>query len=155
VQSIDAQIPPPAGDLNSPVAEATGRGRFVGLCVDVGGSRDLEYPDSLSSNLDFLTGDLHAQADGEKAIDSTGTEDYADSAYYFIDAPKATPFVHSWGRVDHSSASPPGQISFCRWHVLGGEIDFQKRFLFTRELTHHDPANIAYQHSVAFLYMQP
>jgi hypothetical protein len=109
---------------------------------------------SFSSSLDFLTGDLHATADGELAINSTGTEDDGDSSYYFMDAPKATPFLESWGRVEDTTANPPGQISFCRWHVLGGEIDFQQDFLFTRELTHHDPVNINYQHTVAFLYLQ-
>jgi hypothetical protein len=149
LQLNDSASPP--ARLEQTVADAIGRGRFVGLCADVAGRQD---PNRLgSTDLDMMQGDFHAMADGRKAIDSTGTEDYADSAYYFKDSPKGSAWAQNWARVDDSSKMPPGQVSFCRWHVLGEEVDFQRSFHAVHEVSQHDPSIVSRHHTVAFLYL--
>jgi len=103
--------------------------------------------------LDLLQGDFHASADGQPALDSTGTEDYADNAFYFRESPKGTPFAQNWGRTDDASATPQGRVSFCRWQILGSEIDFQREFKLTRELSQGDTSVVDLQHTVAYLYL--
>jgi len=151
VQLNDAAIPP--AQLEQTFADVTSRGRFVGVCADLGGHRDAMLV-SISTSLDLLQGDFRATADGRQVIDSTGTEDYADSAFYFRDSPKASPFAQNWGRVDDTSMKPPGQVSFCRWHVLGGEIDFQRSFHAIREVSQHDLSVIESHHTLAFFYLE-
>jgi Protein of unknown function (DUF2961) len=151
LQLNDSASPP--AQLEQTVADAVGRGRFVGLCADVGGRHDPQLIGS--TDLDLMQGDFHAMADGRKAIDSTGTEDYADSAYYFKDSPKGSTWAQNWGRIEDSSKTPPGQVSFCRWHVLGAEIDFQRSFHAVHEVSQHDTSIVLRHHTVAFFYLPP
>jgi hypothetical protein len=142
----------PTTQLEQTVAEATGRGRYVGVCADLGGHVDSAIG-PLATSLDLLQGDFRATADGMRALDGTGTEDYADNALYFKDAPQATPFASSWARTDDSSLRPPGQVSFCRWQVLGGEIDFQQSLKVIREASQSDTSIVERHHTLAFLYL--
>lgn len=150
VQVNDAPLP--TSQLEQPVATVSGQGRFVGVCGDLGGHGDNGVT-GVSSNLDMMQGDFRALADGRKVIDSTGTEDYADSAYYFRDSPKATPFAQNWGRVDDNNAKPPGQVSFCRWQVLGSEIDFQHEFKAIHEMSQYNTSIVERHHTAAYLYL--
>jgi hypothetical protein len=150
VQDDDAAVPPT--QLEQTVAEATGRGRYVGVCADLGGHPDAAYG-AVAGNLDFLQGDFRATVDGLRALDGTGTDDYADNALYFNDAPQATPFAQVWARIDDSSLRPPGQVSFCRWQVLGDELDFQQDFKVIREAAQNDVSIVERHHTVAFLYL--
>jgi hypothetical protein len=152
VQVADAAIPP--AQLEQTLADVTGRGRFIGVCVDLGGHHDPALVGVMTSSLDVLQGDFRATADGRRVIDSTGTEDYADSAFYFRDSPKASPFAQNWARVDDVSMKPSGQISFCRWQVLGSEVDFQRSFHAVHEVSQHDLSLIDLHHSLAFLYVE-
>lgn len=149
VQLNEAAMPPP--QLEQTVADAVGRGRYVGLCAELAGRED---PALLGGTaLDMLQGDFRAMADGRVAIDGTGTEDYADSAFYFQDSPKGSPFAQNWGRVEDASKMPPGQVSFCRWQVLGSEIDFQRSFHALHEVSQKDPAIVQRHRTIAFLYL--
>jgi Protein of unknown function (DUF2961) len=73
---------------------------------------------------------VRAEVDGAPALDGTGTEEYADDVFYFTDAPQVGPFVEAWGRVSDSQ-SGKGEASFCRWHVLGTELEFQSSLRLT------------------------
>lgn len=150
VQRRDVSIPALA--LEVTVAEATGRGRYVGMCADVACHADLNLLD-LAAPLNCLEGDFRATADGRSALDGTGAEDYPDNAFYFLDSPKATPFAQAWGKISDDWAFPAGQVSYCRWQVLGTEIDFESKFVLTHELSQIDPALAALHRTVAFLYM--
>ena len=150
VQANTVQQPPER--LEQTLAEAKGRGRFVGVCGDLGGHRDPTLAGV--SNFDMMQGDFRGVADGQRVVESTGTEDYADNAFFFRDSPKATPFAQNWARVDSSAARPPAQISFCRWQILGSEIDFQQDFRLIRELAQRDPTIVDRHHTVAFLYLE-
>lgn len=149
VQRHDVSIP--ALELEVIVAQAAGRGRYVGMCADVAGHPDWYLLD-LASPLNFLEGDFRAQADGRSALDGTGAEDYPDNSFYFHDSPRATPFAQAWGRISEDFASL-GQVSYCRWQVLGTEIDFDTSFVLTHELSQRDPALAALHRTVAFLYL--
>lgn len=140
--------------LDQTIAEALGRGRFVGVCADLGGRHDTKVIGAPTSGLGLLQGDFRMMADDRFVIHSPGTEDYADSAYYFLDSPKSSPFAQNWGRVDDAAADPPGQISFCRWQVLGAEFDFQRSFRAVREVSQYDPAIVSRHRTVAFLYLE-
>jgi hypothetical protein len=99
-----------------------------------------------------LEGDVRAMVDGKRALDGTGTEDYPDNSFYFRDTPKATPFAQNWNLVDSASSAPPGGVSFCRWQVLGNEVDFQSELRLTREIGIGDPSIVLLNRTIAFLY---
>jgi hypothetical protein len=150
VQDNDVALP--TTQLEQTVAQVSGRGRFVGVCADLAGHPDPALT-ALSTNLDLLQGDFRATADGRRALDGTGTDDYADDAFYFHDSPHSTPFAQNWGRIDDASTTPPGQVSFCRWQILGSEIDFQQDFKLVHEISQYDPAIVERHHTLAFLYL--
>ena len=139
----------PAAKLETVFAQASRRGRFVGLCADLAGHADPSVFSSLPLHL--LEGDIRAIADDKRVLDGTGTEDYPDNSFYFLDSPKATPFAQSWAVSPFAQA--PGQASFCRWQVLGSELDFQSSFKGTFEIAHHDTAVVDLHRTVAFLYL--
>ena len=148
-----SQAMSPTSDRTRSVARASGRGRLVGLCANLSGHADEAYG-WLAGPFNFLEGDLQARVDGRLALDGTGTEDYPDSAFYFVDAPHATPFAQSWSvglRPDQSSS---GRASFCRWHVRGTELDFESDLEVTFELGSGDPSVIELHRTIAFLYLR-
>jgi len=147
------QAPQPATQLEQTFAQAERRGRYVGMCADVAGRPDPNI--LLSAPLHLLEGDVRATADGELALDGTGAEDYPDNAFYFLDSPKATAFAQNWG-VSGGIISLPttvGTASFCRWQVLGNELDFQSSFKGTFEISQHNTAIVDLHRTVAFLYL--
>ncbi|HET6340526.1 MAG TPA: DUF2961 domain-containing protein [Polyangiales bacterium] len=148
------EAPLPAMQLDQPVARASGRGRFIGMCADLEGRADSSLGLFGTSPLNFLEGDVRAMVDGQLALDGTGTEDYPDNAFYFRDTPKATPFSQSWDLVNNASSTPPGQVSFCRWQVLGSEVDFQSDFSATHELAIGDASIVDLHRTIAFLYLE-
>ncbi|MEY4577218.1 MAG: hypothetical protein RL701_1921, partial [Pseudomonadota bacterium] len=147
------QVALPASELEQTIADVSGRGRFVGVCVDAAGHSDPNLALTGSAPLNFLEGDFRATVDGKLALDSTGADEYADGAFYFLESPHATPFAQSWSVVSRVAAQPPGQASFCRWQVLGNEVDFQTGFKATIELSQHDPSLVDLYRSVAYLYV--
>lgn len=149
VQASDAVLPTQA--LERTIVSAQGRGRLVGICADLAGHADAALG-VFQSALNLLEADVRATADGSLALDTTGTEDYADNAFYFAEAPYATPFAQSWGLVNDVWRTPPGQVSFCRWHVLGSELDFRAALSVNFELGSRNPSTVDKQHALAFLY---
>ena len=147
------QLPLPAAELEQVFVEASGRGRFIGLCADLAGHADASMLGS--QPLHLLEGDIRASVDEALALDGTGTEDYPDNAFYFLDTPKATPFAQSWGVVSNLLTQPSGQASFCRWQVLGTELDFQSSFRGTFEIAQHNTAIVELHRTLAFLYLEP
>jgi hypothetical protein len=151
VQRSEAMLP--AEQVERSVAQASGRGRYIGLCADLAGHQDNTLGLG-SAPLNFLEGDFRASVDGQLALDGTGTEDYPDNAFYFRDSPRATPFAQNWGLVSDVSMRPPGQVSFCRWQVLGNEVDFESSFNATFEMSQHDASNVELHRTMAFLYLE-
>ncbi|MFI5307853.1 MAG: DUF2961 domain-containing protein [Polyangiales bacterium] len=132
--------------------DITGTGRLVGVCAYVAGHAD-PSGGVQSDPLNCLEGDVRAEVDGALALDGTGTEEYADDVFYFTDAPQVGPFVEAWGRVSDSQ-SGQGEASFCRWHVLGTELDFHSSLRETFELGGAaNPSIVDRFRTVAFLYL--
>jgi hypothetical protein len=103
--------------------------------------------------LNLLEGDVEARIDGADALWGTGTEEYADDVFYFADAPLGTPFVQAWGRVDDVLQSVNGEVSMCRFHVLGTELDFHDALALDFELGGAgNPQIVDRIRTVAFLY---
>jgi Protein of unknown function (DUF2961) len=142
----------PAMEIDQPVAEASGRGRYVGMCTDLEGKPDNSLGIFGTAPLNFLEGDVRAMVDGKRALDGTGTEDYPDNSFYFRDTPKATPFAQNWNLIDSASSSPAGAVSFCRWQVFGNEVDFQSELRLTREIGIGDPSIALLSRTIAYLY---
>jgi hypothetical protein len=143
----------PTSDATRVAVSARGRGRLVGVCTEVVGHPDpaagIQY-----SPLNLLEGDPRIVVDGNLALNGTGSEEYADDVFYFVDAPHANAFVQAWGKVEDTSQTPPGRASFCRWHVLGTELDFEQSLEMTFELGGSQNPSIVDRHkSVAYLYM--
>jgi hypothetical protein len=134
-------------------AAIEGRGRLVGLCGLVEGLPD-EQGGFQYDALNLLEGDVQVRIDGRLALDGTGTEEYADDVFYFLDAPHGGPFVQAWGLVNDLLQFPPGQANFCRWHVLGTELDFESSLTLSFELGGAANPEIVTRHrSVAFFYL--
>jgi hypothetical protein len=133
--------------------EASGRGRLVGLCALFEGRDDPEGGIQ-SHPLNLLEGDVRITIDGALALDGTGSEEYADDIFYFTDAPQGRAFTQAWGLVSDAALSPTGQANFCRWHVLGTELDFHDSIDVTFELGGAgNPLVVRRHHTVAFLYL--
>jgi hypothetical protein len=130
---------------------AVGRGRLVGLCNEVQGHPDpaagIQY-----DALNLLEGDVRAVIDERLALNGTGSEETADDVFYFLNAPYGNAFAQVWG-VQNDAQRPPGRASFCSWHVLGRELDFQESLELTFELGGAANPSIVERHkSVAYLY---
>jgi hypothetical protein len=133
-------------------ATATGRGRLVGVCAYVTGHAD-PAAGLQSDPLNYLEGDVRVEVDGALALNGTGTEEYADDVFYFTDAPQTSPFVQAWGRV-RDTQTGKGEASFCRWHVLGTELDFHSSLQSTFELGGAaNPSIVDRFLTVSFLYL--
>lgn len=149
------EAPIPLTQIEQSIASAETRGRYVGTCADLTGRSESSVLGSTQSDpMDLARGDVRVMVDGELALQSTATDHYADNAIYFADSPKSTPFAQTWGRVQNASADPPGQISFCRWHVLGNEIDFKRSLAVSREAAQRDTSIVSLHRTVAYLYLQ-
>jgi hypothetical protein len=129
----------------------SGPGRLVGVCAMLEGHA-LPSGDLGSGPLNFLEGDESLFVDGHLAAHGTGTEDYFDSAFYFLDGPYATPFAQGWGVATDTAAPPHGRASACRWHVLGDAIDFTNDVQQTLEIGPGDPSLLDRYRTVAFVY---
>jgi hypothetical protein len=142
----------PTQDAERVAVSATGRGRLVGLCNEIQGHADpaagIQY-----DQLNLLEGDLRGVIDGKLALNGTGSEETADDVFYFLDAPYANAFAQTWG-IQNERNRPPGRASFCSWHVLGRELDFEKSLELTYELGGAGNPSIVERHkSVAYLYL--
>lgn len=148
-----AQATLPITQIAQTVAQANSRGRLVGMCADLGHTERSVVGESYADPLNVLSGDVRATSDGQIVLDSISTDSYADNAFYFNDSPKSTPFAQNWNRVRSSAAQPPGQVSFCRWHVLGNEIDFETELKLTRNAARKDLSIVELHRTVACLYL--
>jgi Protein of unknown function (DUF2961) len=88
-------------------------------------------PGAQSDQLDFVEGDVHARVDGIQALDGTSTEAYADDVLSYATTPHASPFAQTWALEISGTA---GHVSFCRWHVLGNELEFDASLSLSFEL---------------------
>jgi hypothetical protein len=142
----------PTQAMRHVAVDATGRGRLAGVCNYIQGHADPDLFLIGPDQLNVLEGDVTATIDGAPALDGTGTEEYADDVYYFLDAPHANAFVHAWGVVNRVGR-PPGSASSCRWHVLGTELDFASSLELAFELGGSgNPGVVERLRTVAFLY---
>jgi hypothetical protein len=146
----------PADQSHHVAAAIEGRGRLVGLCGLVEGQPDALTASYQYDPLNLLEGDVQVRVDGRLALDGTGTEEYADDVFYFVDAPHAGPFVQAWGLVNDLARFPPGQANFCRWHVLGTELDFESSLELSFELGGvANPWTVTRHRTLAFFYLSP
>jgi hypothetical protein len=145
----------PSDAVEHVAVQATGRGRLAGVCAYLQGRPD-ETAEFQADPLNLLEGDVRATIDGALALDGTGSEEYADDIFYFQDAPQANAFVQAWGIVNEPARTPIGEASFCRWHVLGTELDFASAIELRFERGGEINRRIADLHrTVAYLYLPP
>lgn len=135
-----------------PLLRVEGRGRWVGTCAMMEGHA-ISGLDPLADPLNFLEGDERVTIDGRLAIQGTGTEDYFDSAFYFLGGPRATPFAMSWGVSEDRSTQPRrGRATACRFHLGNDVIDFANGIEGTLEIGNGDPSLLDRYRTVAFFY---
>ncbi|HKP57990.1 MAG TPA: DUF2961 domain-containing protein [Polyangiales bacterium] len=148
---LHAQLRETRGPSDEPehvALDAAGRGRVVGVCVHVQGHPDPGFGQQ-ADPLNVLEGDVRATIDRKPALDGTGSEEYADDAFYFRDTPHGNAFAQVWGVGD-------GKASFCRWHVLGGELDFARSIRIGFERGGAGNPGVADLHrTVAWYYLTP
>ncbi|HKU43889.1 MAG TPA: DUF2961 domain-containing protein, partial [Polyangiales bacterium] len=91
------------------VASASGRGRLVGVCMQLEG--------------DPLRSVVHAEIDGRRALSDTPIADYADLDDELDGTSAGAVFAQAWGM---RPGALTGRLNLCRWHVLGSEVDFDR-----------------------------
>jgi hypothetical protein len=141
----------PVLELTHHAASASGPGRLVGLCVHAEGHGDPSWG-LFSDPMNFLEGDVNATLDGTPALDGTGTEDYADNAFYFTDSPQASAFAQAWG-LGQDPLGITGQVDFCHWHVFGTELSFDDSLDLSLEIGQNNADVLNRMRSVAYLYL--
>ena len=159
----DAPPPPGAGRLHAqvndtdatgpaphPLADITGRGRLVGTCLYLEGHAGADAG-IFASPFNFLEGDEMGAVDGT-AITGTGTEDYLDGAFYFEEGEFVTPWAQVWGIASDGDG---GEVSACRWHVLGDAIDFESSLTSALEIGPGEPEMRDRYRSITWLYLPP
>ncbi|MBI2388358.1 MAG: DUF2961 domain-containing protein [Deltaproteobacteria bacterium] len=143
-------LAPATGD--HPLVHVTGPGRWVGACAMLEGHA-MSGSDISVEGLNFLEGDEKVSLDGVLALPGTGTEDYFDSAFYFLGGDRATPFAGWWGVNEDRSKTPwSGRATACRWHVLNDAIDFAAKLDADLEIGPGDPTLLDRYRTVAFVY---
>ena len=104
------------------IAEATGRGQYVGAAVTLLGE----------ASLDYLEGDERVVVDGTDTLQGTGTEDYFDGAWFFKNGQYATMFAGA-----PLLAAGKSQVAAYRWQIADC-VPFRKSLKVTLE---HGPQN--------------
>lgn len=129
--------------------DVQGSGRLAGVCARVTGHGELLY--GLNYDLmNFLEGDVRADVDGVRAIDGTGTAEFADDAFYFEDAPLGTAFSQA-GAIQRSLTR--ASASLCRWQTFGTELDFQSSLNVGFELGgSSNPSTVERIDTIAYVY---
>jgi hypothetical protein len=134
-----------------PLAEVTGRGKFVGTCLMMSGHGASEFEAIyLDDPLNFLEGDDLFQIDGLD-LRGTGTEDMFDNCFYFSNGAISTPFSQVWNIVRDASTLQ-GSVSTCRWFVLTTALDFQSSFSAAIEIGPGRPDLLDDYRSISFVY---
>jgi hypothetical protein len=144
------------GDIWPPVEnpldlfDAVGPGRLVGTCLAMDG-KGMESLGGFSLGHNYLEGDETIVVDGT-TLQGTGTEDYFDSSFYFLEGSFGTAFAQGWGYREDTKVFPPiGQVSTCRWHLFHDAIDFSESIDFDLEVGPGDPDLLArYQSSIYY-----
>jgi len=134
-----------------PLFSTTGPGRWLGTCALLEGHAT-SGSDALVGGLNFLEGDERVKLDGRTLL-GTGTEDYFDSAFYFIGGARSSPFAAWWGvREDRTTMPWKGRATACRWHVLNDAIDFNSSIEASLEIGNGDPSLLDRYRTVAYFY---
>jgi len=133
-----------------PIASATGPGRLAGTCLMLAGHA-LDGDGALSGPFNFLEGDETLVLDG-RTLAGTGTEDYLNGAFYFLDGPFSTPFARVWG-ITEDDAAGTGRVTACRWHVLGDVLDFDSAMSLELEVGPAEPSLLDRYVTIAWLYL--
>jgi hypothetical protein len=121
------------------ILETTGVGQYVGCALNVDGATDFS----------FLEGDEEIYVDGETepSLHGTGTEDYFNGAYYFVDGVFHLP----WHGLTVKEWTDKKRISAYRFHFID-YIPFRSSFWMTLEHGARNDAPGLHYSSVAFWY---
>lgn len=144
------EAPIPSGS-RFPVATISGRGKYVGTFMFLEGGVDPEF--IVADPFNFLEGDEFGVVDGELSIPGTGTEDYFNGGFYFLEGPYDSPF----GGINYKGTGPDGstgKVSVYRWHVLADEINFRESFSLEFEYGADRPSVANRYASVAYYYLR-
>ena len=132
------------------VADLHGRGKYVGTLMFVQGRADSEG--ATPSPFNFLEGDDRIIVDGV-ASKGTGTEEFFDGGWYFIDGRYDRPFSALIAKTS-DDATGLGAVSVLRWNVLANAIPFQDSFRLDFEYGANRPETAISYASVAFYYLR-
>ena len=137
---------PIAVDTLYPFFDQTGRGKLVGTFMYLEGLPGI--------GLEFLEGDEIVEVDGQEVILGTGTEDYFNGGWYFLDGE----YDYAFGGVAHwfgGSGDAAGSVSIYRWHLLTDEVNFGESIDFDFEYGANKTDTVGRYSSVAYYYLAP
>jgi hypothetical protein len=152
LNAIRAETIGPTTNIYHPIAAATGQGRLVGTCLMAQGHSSPLMPSFVQGPLNFLEGDEQIEIDGQ-TYRGTGTEDYFDSAFYFASPLPGQFPLAQWGGKVEDTANNKGQMSACRWHILGAAIDFHRSLDLSIEIGPPDPSTLDRYVTTSYLYL--
>ncbi len=133
-----------------PIADAKGPGHLVGVCAVMEGHALEEGEPAFPLN--SLEGDEMGFIDGEPSLFGTGTEDYFNSSFYYVNGPFANAFAQTWDLRTEPGAPPHRMVSSCRWHVLTDAIDFESAPVLDLEIGANHPQLLDEYRTVACVY---
>lgn len=132
-----------------PVTKISGKGKYVGTFMFMEGHRDENS--AISHPLNFLEGDEIGIIDGELKIHGTGTEDYFNAGFYFLDGE----YNYAFSGMNYKwSDDYSGKVSAYRWHVLTDEINFNESFELNFEYGADVPQIADRYASVGYYYLK-
>lgn len=124
------------------VCDIKGAGHFVGLVAGMEGASE-------GGPYGYLEGDEYIYIDGNRqaAIEGTGTEDYFNCGFYYIDGPSIRPFHGCTLKEPHAQ-----RVSTYRFHI-SDYIPFSSRLKFEFEVGGEFETNMASNYrTTAFYY---
>jgi len=145
-----ANAPIPA-EARYRVADIQGRGKFVGTFMFMQGEKIEEG--LVPMWYEFLEGDEEIVIDGSTAVLGTGTEDYFNGGWYFMDGLYNHPFG-ALIQLDRDEQAELGTVSVLRWHLMGDAINFKSSLLFDFEYGPNHPEIVTEYASVAYYYLR-
>jgi hypothetical protein len=136
------------------IADLQGRGKYAGTVFSFKGTRDPEFV--LSDAFNFLEGDETMTVDGVVAARGTGTEEFVNGGFYFIEG--LFDFAFSAAIATETEALSAGELAGrargARWHVLSDAVGFEESFRLEFEYGADRPVTMLEYSAVAFSYRE-
>jgi hypothetical protein len=151
---VSERFAPVTGAHRFVVADLQGKGKYVGTLFAFQGTRQPDFV--FSDPFNFLEGDETAIIDGELAVHGTGTEEFVNGGFYFVEGRFDFPFsaLIATDTEPLANGEIAGRARAVRWHVLSDAIRYQNSFHLEFEYGANRPETMLHYWAVALYYQE-